>query len=144
MANLSLFEVTQSQLASVPIVDGRLIVCTDTGNFYRDLSGGTRIPLGQNIEKVSALPLAPLSSKIYLLLTDQSLWYFDSTWIQLSNKRIIHTATNFASLPAVGSEACIYIVKNQNKTYRWDDVASQYFCIGSDYNDIGIIDGGTA
>ena len=70
MANLSLYEIRQSQLSSLPVVNGRLIVCTDTGNFYRDLDN-ERIVLGASIEKVSLLPLAPLDNKIYLLLTDQ-------------------------------------------------------------------------
>lgn len=143
MANLSLFEVTQSQLQSVAITDGQLIVCTDTGNFYRDLDG-QRIVLGASIEKVSTLPIAPLNNKVYLLLSDQSLWYYEDDWIQLSNRRVINTVSTYASLPSVGSEACIYIVKNQNKTYRWDDDSNRYYCIGSDYNDIDVIDGGTA
>lgn len=70
MARLSLYEIRQSQLSSLPIVDGRLIVCTDTGAFYRDLDG-ERIVLGASIEKVGSLPLAPLENKVYLLLSDQ-------------------------------------------------------------------------
>lgn len=142
MANLSLFEVTQSQLSQVAVKDGQLIVCTDTGNFYRDLSD-RRIILGSSIEKVNALPLAPLSNKVYLLLSDQSLWYYENDWIQLSNNRVVVTASTYASLPSVGQEACVYVVKNQNKTYRWDDTDNRYYCIGSDYNDINIINGGT-
>jgi len=142
MANLSLFEVTQSRLGSVPITNGQLVVCTDTGNFYRDLDG-TRIALGNSVEKISSLPLAPLADKIYLLTTDHSLWYFNSEWIQL-NKGFVVQAANYASLPAVGSESCIYVVKNLNKSYRWDDTTNSYYCIGSDYNDISIINGGTA
>jgi len=88
MANLSLFEVTQSQLNSVPIANGQLIVCTDTGNFYRDLEN-TRIALGNSVEKVTSLPLAPIIDKIYLLTTSHSLWYFNDEWIQVSNKALI-------------------------------------------------------
>lgn len=83
MAKLSLYEIRQSQLATLPVVNGRLIVCTDTGNLYRDLDG-QRIILGASVEKVASLPLAPLISKIYLLLPEQSLWYYDAGWIQIS------------------------------------------------------------
>ena len=143
MANLSLFEVTQSQLNSVPVTNGQLVVCTDTGNFYRDLDG-TRIALGNSVEKTTSLPLAPISDKVYLLTTNHTLWYFNTEWIQISNKALIVQVTSYASLPAVGSESCLYVVKNKNKTYRWDDTDNKYYCVGSDYNDIDIIDGGTA
>ena len=143
MANLSLFEATQSQLNSVPIINGQLVVCTDTGNFYRDLDG-RRIALGNSVEKISSLPLAPLADKVYLLTTDHSLWYFNSEWIQISNKALIVQVATYAQLPAVGSESCLYVVKNQNKTYRWDDTDNKYYCVGSDYNDINVINGGTA
>lgn len=143
MANLSLFEVTQSQLNSVPIANGQLIVCTDTGNFYRDLEN-TRIALGNSVEKVTSLPLAPIIDKIYLLTTSHSLWYFNNEWIQVSNKALIVHVAAYSQLPAVGSESCLYVVKNLNKTYRWDDADNRYYCVGSDYNDINVIDGGTA
>lgn len=143
MANLQLFEVTQSQLNSVPITDGQLIVCTDTGNFYRDLKS-SRIALGNSIQKVTSLPLAPIADKVYLLTTSNQLWYFNNEWIQLTNHEIIVQVATYGQLPAVGSEICLYVVKNLNKTYRWDETDSRYYCIGSDYNDISIINGGTA
>lgn len=143
MANLQLFEVTQSQLSSITITNGQLIVCTDTGNFYRDLEN-RRIALGNSVEKVTSLPLAPIADKIYLLTTSHSLWYFNEEWIQLSNKALIVQVSAYSQLPAVGSESCLYVVKNLNKTYRWDDTDNRYYCIGSDYNDINVIDGGTA
>lgn len=143
MANLSLFEATQSQLNSVPITNGQLIVCTDTGNFYRDLEN-TRIALGNSVEKVTSLPLAPIIDKVYLLTPSHSLWYFNNEWIQLSNRELVVRVATYGQLPAVGSESCLYAVKNLNKTYRWDDADNKYYCIGSDYNDIKIINGGTA
>lgn len=42
-------------------------------------------------------------------------------------------------LPTIGKSGTIYIIKSENKTYRWDDTGIKYYCIGSDYNDIQFI-----
>jgi len=47
-----------------------------------------------------------------------------------------------AEYPAVGSPNKLYICKETNKTYRWDDALTQYRVIGSDYNEIDVIYGG--
>ena len=49
-----------------------------------------------------------------------------------------------AELPNIGVENCIYIVKEENATYRWDDTNLKYFCVGRDYQEIQIINGGNA
>lgn len=56
------------------------------------------------------------------------------------------TYDSYVSLPDVGSEEVIYIVKNENATYRWvnDGESQHYTCVGRDYSKITIIDGGTA
>ena len=56
------------------------------------------------------------------------------------------TYDSYASLPNVGSEEVIYIIKNENATYRWvnDGKPHNYECVGIDYSKISIIDGGTA
>ena len=53
MSELSLLEINQSQLDKTPAVDGRLIVCLDTGNAYRDSKsehyiGGSWVLLNDN------------------------------------------------------------------------------------------------
>ena len=56
------------------------------------------------------------------------------------------TYDSYASLPNVGSEEVIYIIKDENATYRWvnDGKDRHYVCVGRDYSKIAIIDGGTA
>lgn len=56
------------------------------------------------------------------------------------------TYDSYASLPNVGSEEVIYIIKDENATYRWvnDGKDRHYVCVGRDYSKITIIDGGTA
>lgn len=51
-----------------------------------------------------------------------------------------HDVDTIGDLPSIGDSKVTYIVKGENKTYRWDDVNLKYFCIGSDYNDIEVID----
>jgi len=54
--------------------------------------------------------------------------------------------TNKAELPNIGSAKTIYIVSTDvgDIMYRWDDVELRYRTIGTDYNNIEIIRGGTA
>lgn len=46
--------------------------------------------------------------------------------------------------PNVGDENCIYIAIDENKTYHFDSNQNHYVVVGSDYNDIDIIDGNTS
>lgn len=56
------------------------------------------------------------------------------------------TYDSYASLPNVGSEEVVYIIKDENAVYRWvnDGKDRHYICVGRDYSKITIIDGGTA
>lgn len=90
MANLSLYEVLQSQLSEVPVVDGRLVVCTDTGNLYRD-TASSRILLGSNVTQVSSLPLAPIVGRLYFVSPDQLYVYNGSEYVNLSTGVLYNT-----------------------------------------------------
>lgn len=82
MSKLSLCEIQQSQLDKIPIVDGQLVCCLDTGNTYRDTAGG-RVRIGSDLERVSELPLAPLAGKIYYL-PPGDLYIYNSGWVMLN------------------------------------------------------------
>lgn len=144
MSTLSLFEITQSQLSQTPIIPGQLVFCNDTGNFYRDIEN-SRIPLSRDIVYVNTLPLAPLSDKIYFVKPNR-LYIFDdieSDWVWLNEQfEPIISADSISSFPVIGQENCIYIDKSTNRTYRWGGIGLQYYCIGSDYNEIEKIIGG--
>lgn len=43
--------------------------------------------------------------------------------------------------PSVGVANTLYIDKLNNKSYRWDVNNLKYYCVGSDYEDIAIING---
>ena len=48
------------------------------------------------------------------------------------------------NFPTVGKDGFIYIDRLANKIYRWDDDNLKYYCVGSDYNEIDLIDCGNS
>lgn len=50
----------------------------------------------------------------------------------------------YLKFPTVGKQGMIYVDTNENKAYRWSVKMLRYECIGTDYNDVTIIDSGTA
>lgn len=141
MTVLSLTEVPQSGLSNIPVKNGQLIFCRDTGNFYKD-DTNSRIQMSTEFIVCSELPLAPVSNKLYLLLPN-TLCFFNGEWVELNESPVISKRTIY-SFPTIGSETNIYIATDENKTYRWNDADMKYYCIGSDYNDIQIINCGGA
>lgn len=51
---------------------------------------------------------------------------------------------NRLDLPTVGNSQNIYFVIGENAVYRWDEEKLLYFCVGRDYEEISLINGGTA
>lgn len=51
---------------------------------------------------------------------------------------------SFQDFPDPGKAGHLYIDREANKIYRWNATLERYLCIGSDYNDIEVIDGGNA
>lgn len=47
-------------------------------------------------------------------------------------------------LPSVGNKKCLYIATEENKIYIWNENSQKYHIIGSDYNEINVINGGGA
>lgn len=67
-------------------------------------------------------------------------------WVDLSAEGqlpdvIIEHDTIF-NFPSQGQRNTIYVELSKNKIYRWDDNKLKYYIIGSDYNEIEIINGG--
>lgn len=46
--------------------------------------------------------------------------------------------------PNIGNEGVLYSDIGENKTYRWDGTDLKYYCVGSNYEDIKIINGGNS
>lgn len=54
------------------------------------------------------------------------------------------TVSKFSDLPEIGEENIVYIVEEENATYRWEADTSKYLCIGRETPVIQIICGGNA
>ena len=54
----------------------------------------------------------------------------------------VRCVDRIADLPAIGDASVLYICQEVNKTYRWDDDEIRYRIVGSDYNEIDVINGG--
>lgn len=50
----------------------------------------------------------------------------------------------FLEFPNIGDERYLYIDQEMNKSYRWDATNLKYYCVGSNYEDINLVDGGGA
>lgn len=74
-------------------------------------------------------------------------WYtaeikdYISKQIKDAEKEVVVSAESFLQFPSIGDSSCIYVDTIENKVYRWDDANLKYFVVGSDYNDIEVIDG---
>lgn len=64
-----------------------------------------------------------------------------NTNIPTEGLRSFETHHNF---PNIGNPNMLYMDKQANKLYRWDTDTLHYYIIGSNYDDIEIIDGGNA
>ena len=140
MRYLSLTEASQSQLSNIPIIDGQLIFCGDTGNFYKD-DATTRNKMSSDLVVCSELPLAPITNKLYLLLPNTLCFFNNGEWVELNESPVV-TKNTIYSFPTIGDECHIYVATEMNCTYRWDANNTKYYCIGSDYKEINIINCG--
>lgn len=54
---------------------------------------------------------------------------------------------NYGSIyefPNIGDPGVLYIDTGTNKMYRWDNDNLKYFCVGADWQEIRVINGGNA
>ena len=80
---VSFIEETQSRMEQIPHKSGQFLMMKDTGNLYRDLDNGTRIPIGDNLNVVDTLPSDPISAKLYLVKPDK-LYVYLGEWVCLN------------------------------------------------------------
>ncbi len=52
--------------------------------------------------------------------------------------------STYLEFPTVGRDAVLYLDEAANKLYKWNQTDLHYYVVGSDYNQIQIIDGGNA
>lgn len=73
-----------------------------------------------------------------LTLVDQLKEYIDI------NSILVKQYDSLAEFPTVGDEKYIYIDRSTNKSYRWDDTNVKFYCVGTDYENIEVINGGSS
>lgn len=60
---------------------------------------------------------------------------------QTQSVRELSFGTRF-EFPTIGEPQLLYIATDENQSYRWDAESKRYVCVGADWHDIEIIDGG--
>jgi hypothetical protein len=68
----------------------------------------------------------------------------EAEWIESLNTSPLRRFNSKYEFPNIGATAYLYIDLRENKLYRWDSNFKKYYCVGSNYNDITVIDGGNA
>lgn len=76
------------------------------------------------------------------IYTDEMFKYIKDQ-IEKSKDTVLEYASSL-QFPAVGKAKTIYIDRQNNKIFRWDDDNIKYYCIGNDYENIQIINCGDA
>lgn len=100
-----LIEITESQLASIPISDGLIFYCTDSCASYFDKDNiRTKINF---IIKVPNLPDTDIQNKVYFLETNSKLYRYDYEWYE------VNSLEEFFDL-IVTNEECIGVYLTQN------------------------------
>ena len=132
------FKIKKGLRENLPSVGelGCWYLTTDTHELFACLNEAEGDLTLHRVNIDETFDLTEITNKVNTLETDVT------TLKALGTK----TYDSYASLPNVGSEEVIYIVKNENAAYRWvnDGKDHHYMCVGRDFSKITIIDGGTA
>ena len=65
----------------------------------------------------------------------------DSNVYEVNSSGIEYDSTD--DFPPVGDPQKLYIVKSENRLYRWDELSQEFYCVGSNYDEIThILSGG--
>lgn len=145
---LKVISTTNSKVKSLQVQNGQLIFVHDKHQIYMDIDNKRTlyeqiITLNTEVERSNIL--APIDS-FYFVLDTAILWRYSGEWIQITSQPAKHIIfeKSYLNFPTIGDEKQIYIDTTENSTYRWDDASLKYYCIGRDYKQIEIINGGSA
>ena len=81
----------------------------------------------------------------YEVAVDNGFEGTEQEWLDslVSDVAMISYPTHY-EFPNIGRDNVGYVATEENRLYRWDSTDQRYYCIGSDINDIKVIDGGNA
>ncbi len=67
----------------------------------------------------------------------------ESEWLE-SLKIAVEQYGSYYDFPTVGEPHVLYVDTSDDATYRWDADNLKYYCVGRDFTNIQVIDGGNA
>ena len=67
----------------------------------------------------------------------------EAEWLE-SLKNAVLQYDSYYDFPTVGEPHILYIDISEEASYRWDAEKLKYYCVGRDYTNVLVIDGGTA
>lgn len=145
---LKVISTTDSKLNSLKLNNGQLIFVHDKHQIYMDMNNKRTLYeqiVTINTEQERQGLLAPIDG-FYFVLDTAILWRYSQKWIQITSQpaQCILYEDSYLKFPTIGNENQIYIDTSENATYRWDDVDLKYYCIGRDYKEIKVINGGSS
>ncbi len=96
-------ETIKSNLNSIPVKHGQVIICTDSNEHYIDNRYGDRVKIGDIItlatEEDRESIFVPLTDKLYLVLENSKLYRFDGdNWLCISNNNSISLIKSTSTL----------------------------------------------
>lgn len=82
-----------------------------------------------------------LTSFENLQIYDEEIKQYIKKLLSENAKELIIEKETFLQFPTIGNSNAIYIDITENKIYRFSETELKYYVVGSDYNDIELIDG---
>lgn len=125
--SMKFITTTSDKLASISVVAGQLIFCSDTRVIYLDTNKRNTYQAVINVidDETRQAIEHPLEG-YYYVRTENTLWSYFNGWAQITGK---DSSLIFADegLPEEGIEGKIY-VSNSNM-YRWNKLTREFFAI---------------
>lgn len=164
MALVKFFDTTSEKYNALEAKDTNALYFLENGQLYK---GDVLVT---NVQLVSAFPLIGIKNTLYINASTEQLKYYDgSKYVNLSRPFVteineestdgqIPTAaavrnyvdsktgetlvfSTYIEFPVSGNENTLYIDESANKTYRYSAESGSYYVVGSNYEDIKIING---
>ena len=93
---IKFYDVTESALANSPYEAESMYFCRDTGKIYVDsIKEGARVLMSSEItvlatENDRTSMLAPVPTKLYVIIESGSIYFYSGGWIKLGHKEQFH------------------------------------------------------
>lgn len=126
-----LFSIQHGQsanLSTAPKVAGCWYVTDDTHELYYCPDGNELVCMN----KMEPFDPSEINTKLEQLNSDVT---------SLKSHKLLDTRLD---LPASGNENIVYYIESEQASYMWSDLQNRFYRVGTDYNAIESISGGTA